>query len=120
MVPNIGTFLCENVFSFYTFQISIGTYFEKQVMSENKQPEAQPTQSFIQSDLINVAGYGKEKITFNPDRGDIQFYCHACKKVVETDRPHPRKVAFVCKDCGSKNIAIGTQEGLREHYDRKG
>ena len=78
--------------------------------------EATPVQPFIQSDLINVAGYGKEKINFNPERGDVNFYCHDCKKVVETDRPKPKKILFVCKGCGGKRIAIGTEEGLRTHY----
>lgn len=80
------------------------------------EPKVTPVQPFIQSDLINVAGYGKEKITFNPDRGDVAFFCHACKKIVEVDRPHPRKIMFVCKECKGKNIAIGTIEGLKEHY----
>lgn len=75
-----------------------------------------PIQSFIQSDLINVAGYGKEKINFNPDRGDVSFYCHDCKKIVETDRPKPKRMFFTCKECGGKKIAIGTEEGLKDHY----
>lgn len=90
---------------------------EKNTQQEEK---VTPMQSFIQSNLINVAGYGKEKITFNPDRGDVGFFCHDCKKVVEVDRPHPTKLIFVCKNCKGKKIAIGTQEGLREHYEKKG
>lgn len=72
----------------------------------------------IQSDLVNVSTYGKEKITFNPDRGPIVFYCHDCKKIVETTRPSPHKMNFVCNVCKSKKISYGTEESIREHYRR--
>jgi hypothetical protein len=72
----------------------------------------------IKSDLVNVSTYGKEKITFNPDRGGIVFFCHDCKKFVETDRPDAKKMKFICKTCKGKKISYGTEESLKEHYKR--
>jgi len=72
----------------------------------------------IKSDLVNVSTYGKEKITFNPDRWAIVFFCHDCKKFVETDRPDLKKMKFVCQTCKGKKISYGTEESLREHYKR--
>ena len=72
----------------------------------------------IKSDLVNVSTYGKEKITFNPDRGAIVFFCHDCHKFVETDRPDGKKMKFICKTCHGKKISYGTEESLREHYKR--
>lgn len=72
----------------------------------------------IKSDLVNVSTYGKEKITFNPDRGAIVFFCHDCRKFVETDRPDPKKMRFICQTCKGKKISYGTEESLREHYKR--
>lgn len=72
----------------------------------------------IKSDLVNVSTYGKEKITFNPDRGVIVFFCHDCKKFVETDRPDAKKMKFFCKTCKGRKISYGTEESLREHYKR--
>ena len=76
------------------------------------------TQYFV-SDLVNVTSYGKEKITFETERGDITFFCHACNKIVETERIHPQKMKFSCAECKSKRIAIGTNEGIKEHYAKK-
>jgi hypothetical protein len=59
----------------------------------------------IKSDLVNVSTYGKEKITFNPERGDIVFFCHDCCALVETDRVDPKKMKFTCK-------TINLREGI--------
>jgi hypothetical protein len=72
----------------------------------------------IKSDLVNVSTYGKEKITFNPERGGIVFFCHDCNALVETDRPDPKKMKFLCKICKGKKISYGTEESLKEHYKR--
>lgn len=72
----------------------------------------------IKSDLVNVSTYGKEKITFNPDRGAIVFFCHDCRKFVETDRADPKKMKFTCQTCKGRKISYGTEESLREHYKR--
>ncbi|MEI6710957.1 MAG: hypothetical protein WCK88_01560 [bacterium] len=72
----------------------------------------------IKSDLVNVSTYGKEKITFNPERGGIVFFCHDCNALVETDRPDAKKMKFICKVCKGKKISYGTEESLKEHYKR--
>ena len=70
----------------------------------------------FKSALVNVSTYGKEKITFNPDRGGIVFFCHDCKKFVETNRSDPKKMKFTCKLCKGKKISYGTQESMKEFY----
>lgn len=72
----------------------------------------------IKSDLVNVSTYGKEKITFNPDRGEIVFFCHDCKKFVPTTRHDPKKMKFVCDVCKWKKISYGTEASMSEHYKR--
>lgn len=79
------------------------------------------------ADLVNVSSFGKKRENnFNPERGDIAFYCRDCRKVVTATRLEPQKIGkkmreylFECPDCHGHNIAIGTEEGLKEHYDRK-
>ncbi len=73
----------------------------------------------IKSDLVNVSTYGKEKITFNPERGDIVFFCHDCCAFVETNRLDPKKMKFTCKVCKGRKISYGTEESLKEHYKRQ-
>jgi hypothetical protein len=72
----------------------------------------------IKSDLVNVSTYGKEKITFNPERGGIVFFCHDCNALVETDRPDAKKMKFICQTCKGRKISYGTEESLKEHYKR--
>jgi len=73
----------------------------------------------IKSDLVNVSTYWKEKITFNPERGDIVFFCHDCNALVETERLDAKKMKFICKVCKGKKISYGTEESLKEHYKRQ-
>jgi predicted RNA-binding Zn-ribbon protein involved in translation (DUF1610 family) len=68
------------------------------------------------SDLLNVDDFWEKRINFNPERGDVAFYCKDCEEMVETDRPNPNSYIFICKKCGWKNIAIGTHEWLKENY----
>ncbi len=79
------------------------------------------------ADLVNVSSFGKKREnTFNPERGDIAFYCRDCRKPVEAIRLEPQKVGkkmreylFECPSCHGRNVAIGTVEWLKEHYDRR-
>ena len=79
------------------------------------------------TDLVNVPSFGKKRENiFNPERGDIAFYCRDCRKTVEPIRLEPQKVwkkfkeyLYECPLCHGQRIAIGTLEGLKEHYDRK-
>ncbi len=66
-------------------------------------------------ELLNVNDF-KQKEEFKAERGDVSFYCKECKKVVAADRPNPKWYTFVCPQCKSKNIAIGTLEGLKSTY----
>ncbi|PID87330.1 hypothetical protein CSB07_02010 [Candidatus Gracilibacteria bacterium] len=69
-------------------------------------------------DLVNIEEFDK-KDYFVEERGDVSFYCKDCKKLVETDRPNKNGYTFICKECNGKNIAIGTEEGLKTNYKIK-
>ena len=68
------------------------------------------------NDLINIPTFGKKIEDFKEDRWDVKFYCRDCKKSVEVTRLDPNKYIYQCKECGSKNISIWTQEGLKDFY----
>lgn len=80
------------------------------------------------TDLVNVPSFGKKRENnFNPERWDIAFFCRDCWKMVDPIRLEPQKVGkqmreylYECPLCHGKRIAIGTKEGLKEHYERKG
>ncbi|MDD2487345.1 MAG: hypothetical protein PHS92_03175 [Candidatus Gracilibacteria bacterium] len=69
------------------------------------------------NDLINVPSFGKKKENFNAERGDVQFYCRDCRKVVEATRLNPNKYIYECNVCKQRNISIGTKEGLVDFYE---
>ncbi|MDD2693648.1 MAG: hypothetical protein PHY14_01835 [Candidatus Gracilibacteria bacterium] len=79
------------------------------------------------ADLVNVSSFGKKRENnFNPERGEVAFYCRECRKVVEPIQHEPQKIGkkmreyiYECPHCHSQRIAIGTLEGLKEHYERK-
>ena len=79
------------------------------------------------TDLVNVPSFGKKRENnFNPERGDMGFFCRDCWKVVEAIHLEPQKIGkqvreylYECPICHGKRIALGTIEGLKEHYDRK-
>jgi Zn finger protein HypA/HybF involved in hydrogenase expression len=79
------------------------------------------------ADLVNVSSFGKKRENnFNPERGEVAFYCRDCRKVVEPIRLEPQKIGkkmreylYECPHCHGKRVAIGTVEGLQEHYDRR-
>lgn len=70
------------------------------------------------SDLVNIEEFDKKE-NFNPERGDVSFYCKECKKIVETNRPNPKWYSFICKICSSDNISIWTLEWLKSNYKIK-
>ncbi len=67
-------------------------------------------------DLVNIEQFWEKRETFNADRGDVSFYCKDCEVIVETERKNPRGYIFICQKCEGKNIAIWTQEWLKENY----
>lgn len=71
------------------------------------------------SDLVNIEEFWEKRENFNPERGEVAFYCKDCATQVETERPNPRGYKFTCKICKGSNIAVGTESGLKENYDRK-
>ncbi len=79
------------------------------------------------ADFVNVSSFGKKREdTFNPERGEIAFYCRDCRKIIEPIRLKPQKIGkkmreylYECPTCHGKRVAIGTVEWLKEHYDRK-
>ena len=79
------------------------------------------------SDLINVPSFGKKReSTFSDDRGKVSFWCKDCKKIIEPIRLPPQKIGeklreylYECPNCGGQNIAIGTEEWLKSHYEKK-
>lgn len=78
-------------------------------------------------DLVNVPSFGKKReSTFNPERGDVAFYCRDCHKIVDAIQLEPQKIGkkvkeyvYECPICHGQRIALGTAEWLKEHYDRK-
>jgi len=70
-------------------------------------------------DLVNIEEFGEKRDYFDPERGDVAFYCKDCEKIVETKRDEKKKYDFQCTLCPSKNIAIGTEKWLKENYFRK-
>lgn len=69
-------------------------------------------------DLINIDEFSKRE-NFKEERWAVQFYCRDCKEIVEITRPNPKWYVFICKKCDSKNVAIWTEESLKERYKRK-
>lgn len=70
-------------------------------------------------DLVNIEDFWEKRNYFNPERGEIAFYCKDCKSIVETERKNPKGYDFICMQCKGKNIAIGTLEWLKENYKIK-
>ena len=68
------------------------------------------------SDLLNVDDFWEKRITFNEERWEISFFCKDCNEIVETERPNPKWYTFKCKKCGWTNLAVWTQEWLKENY----
>jgi hypothetical protein len=71
------------------------------------------------NDLINIEELWNKLEQFNPERGEVSFYCKNCKKLVEVDRPKPKAYIFVCKTCWKKDIVLGTKEWLKINYKIK-
>ena len=45
------------------------------------------------------------------DEPKIVFYCKDCGEIVETNRAG-RKYVYMCKKCGTKNVAFGTEASI--------
>ncbi len=79
------------------------------------------------TDLVNVPSFGKKReSTFNPERGEVSFFCRDCWKVIVPIELPPQKIGkkmheylYECPTCHGKRVAIGTIEGLKDHYERK-
>lgn len=67
-------------------------------------------------DLVNIEQFWDKRETFNPERGEVSFYCKDCQTLVEVERKKPKSYVFTCKVCDGKNIAVGTQQGLKDNY----
>lgn len=71
-------------------------------------------------DLVNIEEFWEKREYFNPERGEVAFYCKDCEELVETTRGEgKKKYEFICKKCEGKNVAIWTAAGLKENYFRK-
>lgn len=70
-------------------------------------------------DLVNIEQFWEKRETFDPERWTVAFYCKDCEKIVQTTRKKPKSYIFSCTECESKNIAIGTEAGLKDNYMRK-
>lgn len=46
---------------------------------------------------------------------NIVFYCKDCERIVEA-RKDGRKYVYKCKDCGTKNVAFGTQRSIKNFF----
>lgn len=45
----------------------------------------------------------------------IVFYCKDCEKIVDADRAG-RKYVYLCKLCGTKNVAFGTKKSVQNYF----
>jgi hypothetical protein len=45
----------------------------------------------------------------------VVFYCKDCEKIVPTDRAG-KKYVYVCKMCGTKNVAFGTLKSIQNYF----
>ncbi len=79
------------------------------------------------ADLVNVSSFGKKREdNFNPERGEVAFYCKDCQKVVDINRLEPsipqkkkwREYIFQCMTCSGENISVWTVEWLKDFYKR--
>jgi DNA replicative helicase MCM subunit Mcm2 (Cdc46/Mcm family) len=70
-------------------------------------------------DLVNIEEFWEKRQDFNPERWEVSFYCKDCQQIVEVDRPNPKGYIFVCKKCEGQNIAIWTEEWIKERYHIK-
>ena len=70
------------------------------------------------TDLVNVPSFGKKREdTFNPERGDVAFYCRDCHQIIEAIQLPPQKIGkkmkeylYECPICHGQRIALGTIE----------
>lgn len=69
-------------------------------------------------DLINIEDFEKRN-SFIEERWKITFYCKTCQCIVDTNRPKANWYVFICKICNWKNIAIWTEEWVKEKYKIK-
>ena len=51
----------------------------------------------------------------NKDTSSIKFYCKECRSIVETRRIG-QKYVYICKKCGTKNVAFGTEKSLTTFF----
>lgn len=78
-------------------------------------------------DLINVPSFGKKRESdFKLERWEVTFWCKDCKKIIKPIKLPPQKIdkkfreyLYECPDCHNQNIAIGTEEWIKTHYERK-
>ncbi len=54
--------------------------------------------------------YGKPE-----DRGPIMFYCKDCNRLPEVEKIGT-KYMYKCKECGSKNVAFGTEASIKKFF----
>ena len=54
----------------------------------------------------------EKSVTSDPT---IVFYCKDCEKIVNTDRVG-KKYVYKCKDCGTKNVAFGTDKSIKSFF----
>lgn len=70
------------------------------------------------NDLVNVPSFGKKRENFDPERGDVAYYCRTCQKFVEPVRAHPVKHRYECPNCKGHDVSIGTEASLKEFYSK--
>ena len=54
----------------------------------------------------------------DPKKGPIVFYCKDCNKIVDTNKVG-RKYVYKCKECGTKNVAFGTEKSITSFFHIK-
>lgn len=71
------------------------------------------------NDLINISTFGKKRENFDPERGELAYYCRDCQKEVSVNILNEDTMEVQCAVCSGKNVSIGTMATLREFYSKK-
>ncbi len=70
-------------------------------------------------DLLNIDELWNKREYFKEDRWGVAYFCKKCEQLVETQRPDSRGYRFICTQCESEEIVLGTKEWLITNYKIK-
>ena len=71
------------------------------------------------NDLVNISTFGKKRENFDPERGELAYYCRDCEKEVAVEVLDEEAMAVRCAVCSGKKVSMGTSATIREFYAKK-